>query len=108
MISPPPPSPLKLTLDLFTFHLPDLDNAFGSHGVNLELWLEMDGYSVKSLLSDPRFPHTPDIRTLAHSFREPHDLGESYASRLYAWFAPPETGNYQFLICKYIMFIVYL
>ena len=69
--------------------------------MNFELWLEMDGYSIKSLKKDPRFPHTPDIRTLAHNFREPTDLGESYASRLYAWFAPPETGNYQFLICMY-------
>jgi hypothetical protein len=62
----------------------------------------MDGYSVETLLKDPKFPNTPDVRSLAHAFKEPHDLGESYASRLYAWFAPPETGNYQFLVCKYL------
>ena len=87
-----------------SFHSPDFKTAFGSHGVNFELWLEMDGYSIQSLLKDPRFPNTPDIRTLSHSFREPPNLGESYASRMYAWFAPPETGNYQFLIgmCKWL------
>ena len=65
------------------------------------MWLDMDGYSVESLQKDPKFPNTPDIRALAHCFKEPPDLGESYGSRMYAWFAPPETGNYQFLICKY-------
>ena len=49
---------------------------------------------------NPRFPNTPDFRSLAHSFCEPAELGESYASRLYAWFAPPETGNYEFYVCK--------
>ena len=76
----------------------EISKAFGSHGIHFEMWLEMDGYSVETLLKDPKFPNTPDIRALAHSFKEPPNLGESYGSRLYAWFAPPETGNYQFLI----------
>lgn len=60
----------------------------------------MDGFSVDKFTKNPRFPNTPDFRSLAHSFCEPAELGESYASRLYAWFAPPETGNYEFYVCK--------
>ena len=63
------------------------------------MWLNMDGFSIKSLLRNAMFPSTPDLRTLAHNFEEPPNLGESYASRLYGWFAPPETGNYQFYVC---------
>lgn len=97
---------LFIILFLFCLHSPDFGEAFGSHGVNLELWLNVDGYSVESFIKDPKFPYTPDIRTLSHNFREPPELGESYASRMYAWFAPSVTGNYQFLICMYISYKV--
>lgn len=72
--------------------------AVGAHGVNLEVWFNMEGYSIESLEKNFRFPRTPDLKTLAHKFMEPSNIGESFGSRMYAWFSPPNTGYFVFFI----------
>lgn len=86
-------------MELYIFQL--LYLAKGAHGVNLEIWFNVEGYSINSLEKNFRFPKTPDLRTLTHKFAEPPNIGESFGSRLYAWFSPPKTGYYVFYICEY-------
>jgi hypothetical protein len=40
----------------------------------------------------------PDVKWATGLFESGRDLGDNYRARGYAWFSPPQTGNYRFII----------
>jgi hypothetical protein len=41
---------------------------------------------------------SPDVTWATSLFESGRDLGDNYRARGYAWFTPPQTGNYRFII----------
>ena len=67
-------------------------------GVILERWDRVDGYLVKRLLQDPRFPTIPTYAGIRPTFNEPDNWGENYGSRLRGYFVPQQSGPHRFAI----------
>ena len=67
-------------------------------GALVEKWEQVDGYVVKDLLQDPRYPDLPSVRYVSTSFAEPTNWGDNYGSKITALFSPPMSGRYIFYI----------
>ena len=67
-------------------------------GVILERWDKIDGYLVKRLLEDPRFPTIPTYAGIRPTFSEPDNWGENFGSRLRGYFVPQQSGPHHFAI----------
>lgn len=70
-------------------------------GILREVWLNISGTTVNSLVSNPRYPSSPDKREmLTLDFEAPTDYGDNYGQRLQAVLVAPQTGNYRFWIAS--------
>lgn len=70
-------------------------------GILREVWTDISGTTVETLLADPRFPDAPDIREfLTYDLEAPTDYGDDYGQRLRAVLIAPQTGNYRFWIAS--------
>ena len=67
-------------------------------GAILERWDGIDGYLIKKLLDDPRFPSMPTYFSYTETFSEPINWGDNYGSRIRGYFVPQETGPHVFFI----------
>lgn len=67
-------------------------------GVILEKWEDIDGYLVKQLLEDPRFPSLPTNVYIHPTFSEPAEWGDNYGSRIRGYFVPEQDGPHIFRI----------
>jgi len=67
-------------------------------GVVLERWDRVDGYLVKRLLEDPRFPSLPTYAAITPTFSQPDNWGDHYGSRLRGYFVPQQSGPHYFVI----------
>jgi hypothetical protein len=78
-----------------------LDRVAG--GLKFDVWFGITGNAVASLLSDPRYPRSPDvlayIRQLTSRliFPDANSMND-YGGRLSGWIVPPETAEYHFFI----------
>ncbi len=64
----------------------------------LERWDNIDGYLVKKLLEDPRFPSLPTSVNIRPAFNEPDNWGKNYGSRIRGYFVPEQNGPHIFSI----------
>ena len=69
-------------------------------GVIIELWQGIDGYLIKKLLQDPRFPDMPTKVFHSPVFRQPRNWGNTYGTRIRGYFVPQKTGLHIFFIGK--------
>jgi len=67
-------------------------------GLTIERWDGIDGYLVKDLLADSRFPDMPTIVTYSKQFAQPNNWGTNYGSRIRGYFVPQQTGPHSFFI----------
>ncbi|KAL9988893.1 hypothetical protein ACROYT_G003385 [Oculina patagonica] len=67
-------------------------------GAVLERWDGIDGYLVRKLLEDPRFPDMPTYLSYTSTFSEPIDWGNNYGSRIRGYFVPEQSGPHVFFI----------
>ena len=67
-------------------------------GVILERWDGIDGYLIRKLLEDPRFPTMPTYRSYTATFSEPVNWGDNYGSRIKGYFVPQQSGPHVFFI----------
>ena len=67
-------------------------------GVVLERWDGVEGYLVRRLLQDPRFPSLPSYAAIVPTFSEPNNWGDNYGSRLRGYFVPQQSGPHYFVI----------
>ena len=59
------------------------------NGIVYEIWGELEGNSLDTLLKDPRYPDNPDSTETLNDFNAPMNRDEDYGARL--------TGYYQVL-----------
>ena len=76
--------------------------AVGSatQGVLLEYWTNLNGATVKTMLSDTNYPLHPSGVELWADFESPTNRGEFYGERLRAWVVPKASGTYTFWIAS--------
>ena len=68
-------------------------------GVIVERWDGIDGYLVRKLLEDPRFPDMSTSYYYSSTFMEPLDWADDmYGSRIRGYFVPQQTGRHVFFI----------
>lgn len=67
-------------------------------GVAIERWDGIDGYLVRDLLADSRFPDMPTIFTYSKQFAQPNNWETNYGSRIRGYFVPQQTGPHTFYI----------
>ena len=64
----------------------------------VERWDGIDGYLVKKLLEDPRFPDMPTYFSYAPTFQLPSKWADNYGARVRGFFVPQQTGPHVFFI----------
>ena len=69
-------------------------------GVIIELWQGIDGYLIRKLLQDPRFPDMPTKVFHSPVFSQPRNWGNNYGTRIRGYFVPQNTGLHIFFIGK--------
>ncbi len=69
-----------------------------SRGLLREVYENIGGNSVASLLDSPDFPSNPTSLSIIDSFEAPTDVDEDYGQRVSGFVAPPVTGDYVFWI----------
>jgi hypothetical protein len=72
-------------------------------GLRFEAWLGISGNAVSALISDPRYPASPDQSAYITQFTSRQvfadaDSVDNYGGRLSGWFVPPEDAQYEFFI----------
>lgn len=71
-------------------------------GLKLEVYLNIPGSAVQSLIDDPRFLTAPDRTGYTRSFTSRDVITDSstenYGGRLFGWIVPTETADYNFFI----------
>jgi regulation of enolase protein 1 (concanavalin A-like superfamily) len=67
-------------------------------GVIGEEWLNLPGSNVADLTNSPRFPGSPDIRSLLPTLETISNHADNYGQRLRGYLVAPRDGVYQFWI----------
>ena len=80
---------------VFCFFILDVKRQ---RGVIIERWDGIDGYLVRKLLADSRFPDMPTIFSYSVQFAQPSNWGTNYGSRIRGYFVPRQTGPHIFFI----------
>ena len=65
-------------------------------GVVLEEWRNLSGVKVADLTQHPRFPGSPDVRTLLTSLETVSNHADNYGQRIRGYLVAPQDGVYQF------------
>ena len=78
-----------------------LDRVGG--GLKFEAWLNLPGNAPGDLLSDPRYPASPDRVAYVTEFTSRLVFADAasmdnYGGRISGWIVPPETAEYEFFI----------
>ena len=71
-------------------------------GLTLQVFKKIDGYMVRDLKNSSKFPDKPDETKQLTDFKEREGLpDESYGSKIFGYFKPPQDGAYTFYVSKY-------
>ena len=62
----------------------------------MEVYQDVDGYSLAALEASPKYPATPDLRLHTTRLDMPDNIGSRFGTRLSGWIIPPVTGDYAF------------
>jgi uncharacterized repeat protein (TIGR01451 family) len=65
-----------------------------------EVWLGIPGEYVSDLVSDPRYPDSPDICDTVANLESPINYGDNYGQRIRGYITPPTSGSYTFWIAS--------
>lgn len=75
-------------------------------GLTLQLFKKIDGYMVKDLKNNSKFPDNPDETKQLTDFSEQGGLpDESYGTKIFGYFKAPQDGAYTFYISEFFLFI---
>ncbi|MFC1569448.1 T9SS type A sorting domain-containing protein [bacterium] len=73
--------------------------VIGERGAILrEVWSNIPGSDITSLMEWDQFPNFPDFREELRMFETENNLDDRYGARFRGWIHPPETGEYSFFI----------
>ena len=71
-------------------------------GLTLQVFKKIDGYMVKDLKNNSKFPDSPDETKQISDFDEGGGLpDESYGAKVFGYFKAPQDGPYTFYVCEY-------
>jgi len=74
--------------------------AHAQHGLLREVYTNILGGTVDSLLASPSYPGNPGSTTTASEFEAPDSPGDSFGQRLRGYLEAPQTGAYIFYIAS--------
>ncbi|MDQ8187298.1 DUF1800 family protein [Pelagicoccus sp. SDUM812002] len=66
--------------------------------ITREVWLDLPGSQLDDLISDERFPDSPDIVDTIDVFDLPRHWADYYGTRVRGFLIAPNTGDYQFYV----------
>lgn len=67
----------------------------------MQLFKKIDGYMVRDLKNNSKFPDKPDETKQLTDFSEQSGLpDESYGSKVFGYFKAPQDGAYTFYVCE--------
>lgn len=81
-----------------TLTVASFSNEFAAGVVKFEAYHDISGTSIDGLLSDAKYPNSPDNVQLLGSIDTPNGYGENYGARVTGFIIPPETGSYHFFL----------
>jgi len=88
---------LSILLTISSFCLWGQADCIGDVGqLNFHYWNDISGTNLNNLLTDERFPNTPDGTVLLSGLRTPVSFNDFFGGRIRGFIKPSETGNYIF------------
>ena len=81
-----------------TLTVASFSNDFAAGVVKAEFYHDITGTAVDLLLSDPKYPNSPDNIQLLGAIDTPNGYAENYGARVTGFIIPPETASYHFFI----------
>ena len=70
-------------------------------GLTLQIFKKIDGYMIRDLKNNSKFPGSPDDTKQVTDFDEGKGLpDESYGAKLFGYFKAPQDGAYTFYVCE--------
>ena len=70
----------------------------------MQHYKDIDGYMVRDLKNSSKYPNNPDSKKLIQDFDIGSENEESFGTRVFGYFKPPNDGAYTFSVCKYIVY----
>ncbi len=87
-----------LTSSEATLTVATLSNEFAAGVVKFEAYHNISGTAIDALVSDPKFPDSPDNFALLGAIDTTNGYGENYGARVTGFLIPPQNGDYHFFI----------
>ncbi len=78
------------------------------NGLLREVWTEITGTTVASLVADPSYQGDPDLTEILAQAQTPENSGSNYGARLRGWIVPETTGEYVFTLTSNDASMAYL
>ena len=93
-------------INVITLDPPQCAGPIG--GILREVWTEVTGVSIASLVAEPSYPASPDSIGIISSLQAPQGAGTNYGSRLRGWIVPETSGTYTFTLTSNDASVAYL
>lgn len=81
-----------------TLTVATIANEYTPGVVKFEAYHDISGTAVDGLLSDPKYPASPDNVLLLAAIDTPNGYRDNYGARVTGFIVPPESGSYHFFI----------
>ncbi|MCC6232744.1 MAG: Ig-like domain-containing protein [Verrucomicrobiales bacterium] len=87
-----------LTSNEATLRVASLTGEFTAGVVKFEAYTGITGTAVEGLVTDPKYPGSPDETRLLPAINTPSGYADNYGARVSGFLIPPETGEYHFFL----------
>lgn len=87
-----------LTSSEATLTVASITSEYVAGIVKFEAYTGITGTAVDGLLSDPKYPASPDETRLLNAINTPNGYGDNYGARVSGFIIPPSNGDYVFFL----------